>query len=94
MIKPSHIQWILTADNPISLSQKMFELNYINQKSYLFSAPVYISDLKVWATWYNVDVLSDKPLDMETYSINPNIFDEGLRIIHQSQEARNLESVG
>ena len=89
MIKPSMIQWILTAENPILLSQKMFELNYINQKSYVFSPPVYITSLGIWTCWYYVDVLTDRPLDMDAYNVDPNIFDEGLRIIRQSQVAND-----
>lgn len=88
MIKPSMIQWILTAADPIELSQKMFELNYINQKTYMFSAPVFVPDLKVWASWYLVDVLTDKPLDADAYSIDQNLFNEGLRLIRQSQQSK------
>jgi hypothetical protein len=63
----------------------MFELNFINQKSYVYSPPDYIPDLKIWASWYFVDVLADRPLDADTYSVNPEIFDEGLRLIKLSQ---------
>jgi hypothetical protein len=78
------------ADDPILLSQKMFELNYINQKTYMFSAPVFIPDGKIWVTWYLVDVLTDKPLDADAYSIDQNLFNEGLRLIKQSQQSKEL----
>ena len=79
MVKLSLIAWCLSADSPLELSSKMFDLNFLNQKRYEYFAIHFDTNLNKYCAWYFVDVLTDKPLEGLKYDVTEHSIEDALK---------------
>jgi hypothetical protein len=94
MISLSMIPWMISAPTPQELSSKMFDLNWLNQKNYQFTSPIFDSNLGEYVSWYNVDVLTDKPLDGLKYQITDQSIKDFMQAIKDKTDSTKLKIVG